>query len=224
VKTGKGFHSNDARVVVVNRGEQILPAAYGTDAGIVVKPTPRLLVNVALWHLYLQQEFVYVGDEGIIEPSGKTRRTGIDISARYQFNNWIYADANVNLAKPRSIDEPKGENYIPLAPSLTSTGAITWQMKKGFNGSFRYRYIKDRPAVEDNSVIAKGYTVTDLSFNYTQKRYELAIVIENLFDVEWNETQFNTESRLKNEIEPVEEIHFTPGVPLFARVKFSVLL
>jgi hypothetical protein len=35
---------------------------------------PRLIVNSALWYLYLQQEFVYVGDAGIIEPSGKTKR------------------------------------------------------------------------------------------------------------------------------------------------------
>jgi hypothetical protein len=38
---------------------------------------PRLIVNSALWYLYLQQEFVYVGDAGIIEPSGKTKRMGL---------------------------------------------------------------------------------------------------------------------------------------------------
>ncbi len=122
LKTGKGFHSNDARVVVFNRGYDILPAAYGADLGVLLKPTRNLLVNVAAWYLYLQQEFVYVGDEGVVEPSGKTKRIGIDLSARYQFNNWLFADANLNIAKPRSVEEPKGENYIPLAPTFTSTG------------------------------------------------------------------------------------------------------
>jgi hypothetical protein len=37
---------------------------------------PRLIVNSALWYLYLQQEFVYVGDAGIIEPR-KTKRMGL---------------------------------------------------------------------------------------------------------------------------------------------------
>jgi hypothetical protein len=32
-----------------------------TDVGTIWKPFPRL-VNSALWYLYLQQEFVYVGD------------------------------------------------------------------------------------------------------------------------------------------------------------------
>jgi outer membrane receptor protein involved in Fe transport len=95
-------------------------------------------------------------------------------------------------------------------------------MQNGFNGSIRYRYIKDRPANEDNSVVAKGYTVADLSMNYTQKKFEVGMAIENLFNVKWNETQFDTESRLKNEPAPVSEIHFTPGVPFFARMKLAV--
>jgi outer membrane cobalamin receptor len=222
LKTGKGFHSNDARVVVFNQGHDILPAAYGADLGVLLKPTRNLLVNVAVWYLYLQQEFVYVGDEGVVEPSGKTRRIGIDLSARYQFNNWLFADVNANLAKPRSADAPKGENYIPLAPNFTSTGGLNWQLKNGLNGSLRYRFMNDRAANEDNSVVAKGYTVTDLSINYTKKKYEVGLAIENLFNVKWNETQFDTESRLKDEPDPISEIHFTPGTPFFARMKLAV--
>lgn len=221
-KAGKGFHSNDARVVVFNRGKKILPAAYGADLGILWKPSQKFLINAAAWYLYLQQEFVYVGDEGIVEPSGKTRRIGLDFSGRYQFNKWLFADVNVNMAKPRSIEDPKGENYIPLAPGFTSTGGLSWQMQNGFNGSLRYRHLRDRAANENKSAIAEGYTVTDLSFNYTKKKYEVGLSIENLFNVKWNETQFNTESRLKNEPTAVEEIHFTPGVPFFARFKLAV--
>jgi outer membrane cobalamin receptor len=222
LKTGKGFHSNDARVVVFNRGYDILPAAYGADLGMLLKPTRNLLVNVAAWYLYLQQEFVYVGDEGVVEPSGKTRRIGIDLSARYQVNNWLFADVNANLAKPRSAANPKGENYIPLAPTFTSTGGLSWQLKNGINGSLRYRFMGDRAANEDNSVVAKGYTVTDLSVSYTKKKYEIGLAMENLFHVKWNETQFNTESRLKDEPDLVSEIHFTPGTPFFARMKLAV--
>jgi outer membrane cobalamin receptor len=222
LKMGKGFHSNDARVVVFNRGYDILPAAYGADLGVLLKPTRNLLVNVAAWYLYLQQEFVYVGDEGVVEPSGKTRRIGIDLSARYQVNNWLFADVNANLAQPRSAEDPKGENYIPLAPTFTSTGGVNWQLKNGINGSLRYRYMSDRAANADNSVVAKGYTVTDLSLSYTKKKYEVGLAIENLFHVKWNETQFNTESRLKDEPDPVSEIHFTPGTPFFARMKLAV--
>src|SRR5438067_1237288 len=39
IKAGKGFHSNDACVVIANQGYEILPAAYGADLGITLKPT-----------------------------------------------------------------------------------------------------------------------------------------------------------------------------------------
>ena len=160
VKGGKGFHSNDARVVIANDGKQILPAAYGADLGIILKPTKNLYLNVAAWYLYLDQEFVYVGDNGIVEPSGKTHRQGIDVIARYQFTKNLFANANINFTKPRAIGEPKGADYIPLAPTTTSTGGLYYKAKQGFNGGLNYRYITNRPANEDNSVVAKGYFLT----------------------------------------------------------------
>jgi outer membrane cobalamin receptor len=222
VKAGKGFHSNDTRVVIANKGQDILPAAYGGDIGFIVKPNSKLLLNVAAWYLYLDQEFVYVGDDGNIEPSGKSRREGIDVIARYQLSNHLFANLNLNFTKPRSIDAPKGQNYIPLAPTASSTGGVFYKVKYGFNGSLTYRYIKNRPANEDNSIVAKGYFIADASLNYTQRKYEIGLAFENIFNTRWNEAQFATESRLLNEPAPVTELNFTPGTPFFTRIKFAV--
>jgi outer membrane cobalamin receptor len=222
VKAGKGFHSNDTRVVVANNGYQILPAAYAADLGFIFKPNNRLLLNVAAWYLYLQQEFVYVGDDGNIEPSGKTRRRGIDIIARYQFIDHLFANLNVNITDPKTIGEPKGQNYIPLAPTFTSTGGIFYKANQGFNGGINYRYIKDRPANEDNSIIAKGYFVVDASVNYSTRKYEIGLAFENLLNTKWNEAQFATTSRLKAEPFAVTDLNYTPGIPFFVRVKFAV--
>ena len=87
----------------------------------------------------------------------------------------------------------------------------------GFYGGLRARYLADRPANEDNSIVAIGYFVTDFNLGYQWKRFDLGITIENLFNVEWNETQFATESRLFDELQSVEEIHFTPGTPFFIK-------
>lgn len=221
VKGGKGFHSNDSRVVVENKGNEILPAAYGTDVGIILKPTDKFLLNIAAWYLYLQQEFVYVGDAGIVEPSGKTRRQGIDVIARYQFTKNIFANVNYNFTKATAIGEPKDADNIPLAPNSTSTGGLFYKAQKGFNGGLSYRYIKDRPANENNSIVAEGYFLLDASVNYTRPKYEIGVAIENMFNIEWNEAQFATESRLMNEANPVEELHYTPGTPFYARVKIA---
>ncbi len=222
LKTGIGFHSNDTRVVVANSGEDILPAAYGADLGGIYKLTDNLIFNTALWALFLEQEFVYVGDAGIVEPSGKTRRLGVDFGLRYEALDWLYFYGDINYTYARSTEEPKGEDYIPLAPDLTSTGGIAVENISNFSGGITYRYLKDRAANEDNSIVAEGYVVADFNINYTFRNIVFGIAIENLFDTEWNETQFATESRLFNEPEAVEEIHFTPGTPFFLRGKVTV--
>lgn len=221
VRSGFGFHSNDARIVEGQQARDALPRAFGTDVGIQTKITDKLLLNAAVWQLNLEQEFVYVGDAGVIEPSGESLRQGVDLSLRYQLTSWLFADADVNLTKPRAVGEPEGENYIPLAPTFTSIGGLSWKMKNGMNGSLRYRYIKDRAANEDNSVVAEGYFLSDFVLNYTKKKYEVGLSIENLFNAEWNEAQFDTESRLFDEPAPVSEIHYTPGIPFFAKMRLT---
>ena len=222
LKTGLGFHSNDARVVTANEGQEILPKAYGLDLGTIIKPTDKMVLNATLWALLLDQEFVYVGDAGIVEPSGKTRRLGVEVGGRYQILDWLYLYSDVNYTYARSTEEPEGEDYIPLAPDFTAVGGLSMSDLGNFSGNLNYRYLGDRAANEDNSIVAEGYFVTDLNLNYEIKNWTIGLIVENLFDTEWNETQFATESRLFNEIASVEEIHFTPGTPFYLRGKVSV--
>ena len=218
---GKGFHSNDTRVAVLENGKKVLPPALGTDFGGIFKIGKKLILQSAVWYLWLDQEFVYFGDEAMVEEGGKTERMGIDITARYEiYKNW-FADFNLSLAKPRSLGISSDENLILLAPKLVSTGGITYRKETGFNGSLRYRLMGDRPANEENSVVAKGYFVWDGTLNYTSKNWELGISFQNIFNVKWKETQFDTESRLYNETSPVSEIHFTPGTPFFSKLSFT---
>jgi hypothetical protein len=224
VKLGKGFHSNDARVVIANQGYEILPAAYGADFGVNWKPAPRLFINTAVWYLFLKQEFTYGADFGdeSVEPGGRTIRDGIDFSARYQVNDWLYANANIDLARPRDLDAPKGQDYLPLAPTFTSTAGLSYRFKNGLNGGISYRYLHNRAANEDYSLTAFGYFITDLTANYTRSKYEIGLGIENLLNQKWNEAQFEYVSRLKYEAAPVDEVSNTPGVPFFARLKLTV--
>lgn len=216
LKTGKGFHSNDARVVVAERGKSILPAAYGADFGILWKPIPSIMLNATVWYLWMQQEFVYVGDDAVVEPSGKSRRNGLDFGLRWEFLDKWYFQADYTYSHARSIGEPEGENYIPLAPVHTFVTGLNYQWK-GMTASLRCRYLGDRPASEDYSITAKGYFVADLNASYTYKRFTFGAMIENLFNTEWDEAQFATETRLQGEPNPISELHFTPGTPFNAR-------
>lgn len=227
LKTGKGFHSNDVRVVIAQQGKQILPSAYGVDVGFNWKPAPKLFINTVLWYLFLQSEFTYGSDlidqpGGPMEPSGRTVRYGIDFSGRYQITDWLYAGVNLNYAHPRSIDDPKGQNYLPLAPTFTSTGELNFKFKNGLNGGISYRYMHNRAGNEDYTLTCKGYFVTDLAMNYTKKKYEIGLSIENIFNIKWDEIQREYTSQFKGEAAPVDQMSYIPGVPFFPKLKFTV--
>ncbi|MCW3122255.1 MAG: TonB-dependent receptor [Flavipsychrobacter sp.] len=228
---GTGFHTNDTRTLVLGKqlGSDVIidhsiPAAHSHDLGLIIKPNSKLLLSGAVWMMDMQQEFGYSGDAAVVDTSGRTRRYGVDISARYELLKWLYLDVDVNYAHGRAIDQPKGQNYIPLAPSLTSIGGVTFKMNKNTTASLRYRHISDRPANDDNTLTALGYTVFDAVINYSRPHYELGMQIQNLFNTQWNEAQFATETRLRytnGMLEPkaATDVCYTPGIPFF--LKFS---
>jgi outer membrane receptor protein involved in Fe transport len=228
LQSGGGFHSNDTRVIAADVGisasnKPILPRAIGTEIGANIKPLPHLLLTTSLWQLHLEQEFVYVGDAGVVEPGGRTLRRGIDLSARWQATDWLFFDFDANYTNPLNIDAPEGANFIPLAPVRTSIGGF--QIEKGaLKGNLRYRYVGDRAANEDYSLTAEGYFLLDAMLAWSPKYkgkspLTFTLTAQNLMNSNWKEAQFETETRLFEEQNAVTEIHFTPGVPFF--MKFS---
>lgn len=213
LKTGMGFHSNDMRVVVQEKDAKTLPYSIGGDLGVRLHPFKSLIITPTIWYLALQQEFVYVGDDAVVEPSGKSRRFGADLGIRFQPLENLYLNADINYSHARFVDEKKGEDYVPLAPVITSTGSVNWDFLNGFSLGLQYRYLGDRPAVEDNSLRTKAYFVNDLVLSYNRAKWGANLQINNLFNVKWNEAQFATETQLKNEAEPITDITYTPGIP-----------
>ncbi|WP_288879930.1 TonB-dependent receptor [Pedobacter panaciterrae] len=217
---GKGFNTNDVRSVVAQSRPGGIPSAYGADLGIILKASAKIIVSSTLWYSYLQQEFVYGGDGGTIDFSGRTQRLGADLALRFQPLTAVYLDVDINLARGKSLDDEHGKDYIPLAPRLSSTGGITYLTKRGISGSIRYRYVSKRPANEDYSLIADGYLVNDLVLAYSKKRYGIGININNLFNVRWKESQFVEETRLQG-MQPREGITFTPGTRFYASCQLT---
>jgi hypothetical protein len=253
---GSGFHSNDARNIIIDRrvadlargyqrqglGEaeieqrlveqnfdpehrstKTLPRALGGELGLRARPASALNVALAAWLLDLEREFVYVGDGGFTELSGRSRRYGVDVEARLGLRSWLSADVDLSLSRGVLRDEPANADAIPLAPRLTSTGGLTALHPRGYEGSLRYVHVGDRPANEEGSVTAHGYTLFNLLGTYQVGRFRFNMMVENLLDTDWNEAQFDTESRLPAELSPVSELHFTPGNPRNLRVGVAFL-
>ncbi len=199
-----------------------LPRAYGVELGVKPRRWSRLNLSASLWYMYLESEFVYVGDGGYAELSNPTVRLGIDLSARYRITGGLWADLDMTANKGHITGLPQGQNHIPLAPLFTLSTGLSAMKIHNFDASLRVLHVGDRPANEDNSVRAHGYTLINLGLAYHLKRWTLSLRIENLLNTAWNEAQFATESRLKGESTPVSEIHFTPGNPINAQFGIAV--
>jgi len=250
---GQGFHSNDARDVILGtrvtelstawkneglndnhidtrlsnynfdpsmRNISTLPKATAGEIGIKSRLFNKLHISLSAWYLYLNKEFVYIGDGGSTELSNPTQRLGIDAEARLSILSWLWADLDISTAHGTILNLPEGENHIPLAPTLTATGGISVVRTEGFSGSIRFRHLSDRPANEDNSIVAIGHTLFNASLAYNYKQFSFAVNGENLLNTEWNEAQFATETRLKGEASSVTDLCYTPGNP--RNFQFSV--
>ena len=209
---GRGFHSNDARLVAAGEAGRILPSAVGTELGARGN-WDRMALGVALWRLDLSSELVYVGDEGTTESSGRTRRVGIEADARARIAPWLWADADVSLSRGRFVDEPVEESRIPLAPRVTASAGLTARNGDHASAALRWRAVGGRPADERGEIIARGHSLLELSATRRVGAFQLTVAVDNLLDAEWNEAQFATTSRLRGEPREVTELHFTPGSP-----------
>ncbi len=220
-KSGFGFHSNDARAAISGSLQNTLARAFGNEIGATFKPTDKIIINLAFWTLALQSELIYVGDEGIVEVAGRTRRLGMDLAFRFELTHCLFLDADLNINRGKLADEPTNANRIPLAPTLTSIGGISYKKPNGLSASVRYRFMGDRAAIEDNSIIADGYFLMDALIKYKYKNYQVGLSAENILNSTWREAQFANESRLREETVSVNEIHFTAGTPFFAKLNIG---
>ena len=222
---GEGFHSNDARGAVRDVDPTDLAVkARGGEVGVRTRLFDRLDAALALWLLDLDSELVFVGDEGTTEASGRSRRTGLELEVRYAILDWLFLDADYTHTRARFRDEPDGADFVPLAPEWTVSSGLSVRRDDWF-GSLRVRSISARPANEDDSLTAAGYTIWDLQIGRVWrlspdwlggrvKSLTLELDVQNLFDQDYREAQFATDSRLAGEPVVVSDVSYVPGYPI----------
>jgi hypothetical protein len=98
------------------------------------------------------------------------------------------------------------------------SGGVSIHDRRGFL-SLRTRGIADRPGNADGSLVAEGFLVFDVIAGRKLGSFELELAIANLLDTPWREAQFAEESRITPAGETLEQMHYTPGMPLTATLK-----
>lgn len=218
--SGAGFHSNDARAAVATGGMGALARAWGGELGARVKPTKSSRVAMDVWYLHLSSEQVWNGDAGGTESSDASQRIGLDLEGSTNLTRWLSLDANVTWAQARFVANAGNGGAVALAPRWMGSGGLTAKQGKSFV-ALRARGIADRPGNEDGTLVAEGYLLLDVIAGTERGNWGVNLTINNLLDSDWREAQFAEESRVTPLADLVEQMHFTPGIPLTATLAAS---
>jgi outer membrane receptor protein involved in Fe transport len=207
---GTGFHSNDARAVILDPTLDALARAEGYEFGIRTRPFPRLQLALTYWALNLWSELAFVGDEGTTEALGPNRRLGGEFSARVELLDWLTFNGNFTITR---ANFDNGDT-VPLSPRTTAYADLTARFPWGLSASLAVNYVGPRFLTEDRSVSGDGYTLLNFVARYRYKFLEAFLNLNNLLNQKYDEVQFFYTSRLRGEpVEGVADVHFTPGAP-----------
>ncbi len=199
---GHGFHSNDVRGVFSAQAVTPLTRAIGGEVGTRARLFDRWDLAAAGWLLDLDNETVWIGDEGTTEVSDATRRYGVELETRFDLTKWLSADLDVTFTRSQFTGQSTNGGGLALAPQQTWSGGLSARHELGpgvVRGGLRFYGIGDRPANDDGFLKAPGFTQFDLHLGYRHRWFDVALDIENLFNGVYRSAQFATTSRLRGE-------------------------
>jgi outer membrane receptor protein involved in Fe transport len=173
----------------------------------------------------------------------------VELETRLAITSWLSADVDLTATKSAFVLNRGNGDSVALAPRYTWAGGLSARHPSGLRGGFRLYGVGDRPATQDDFIVAEGFTVVDLHFGYQHRRFDVGLDIENLFDQTYKAAQFATTSRLRSEpstnapappgtcgngsrlatsthgnFAGCEDNHFTPGYPFTARIMTTLYL
>jgi hypothetical protein len=233
---GLGFHSNSGLGVVLTvdpvTGEPVSSSppfarANGAEFGVRTVAFKGLQTTATLWYLGFDSELIYVGDSGSTEEGPASRRTGIEITNYIYPHKWVNLDLDLSFSKARFVDVPEGEDFVPGSLNRVISAGVSVNPPAGVShgpfGGIRLRHFGPRPLIEDNSIESKSTSIVNGEVGYKfSEKVRLTLEGFNIFDAEVSDIDYFFESRLRDEPNPVEDIHFHAAIPRSARVALRV--
>jgi hypothetical protein len=233
---GLGFHSNSGLGVVLQvdpvtgdpaTSSPSFARSQGAEFGVRTVAVRGLQTTATLWYLDFDSELIYIGDSGSTEEGPASRRLGVEITNYIYPHPWLTLDLDLSFSRAHFLDVPQGEDFVPGALNRVVSAGIGVNppatVSSGPFGSVRLRHFGPRPLVEDNSVESRQTSIVNGEIGYKFSN-QIRLLAEgfNLFDAEVSDIDYFFESRLRDEPEPVEDIHFHAAIPRSFRVALQV--
>ena len=226
VNFGRGFHSNDARGVVLGTDSAArataVARALGAELGVRSRPVPQLELSGALWTLLLDSELTLDADAGSIEPGPATRRYGIELAARYRPVTRVLFDAELALTHARYREEQPNGQFLPNSLPRVAALGVTLNGDTGCFGAAQLRYLGAAPITQDGTVRTHSSLRVSLQGGYHfGPQLTATVSIYNLFNRPDDDIAYYYASQLRTESAPVDDIHFHPAEPRQVRASLS---
>jgi hypothetical protein len=234
---GFDYHSNDGRGTVENwdvttqNGGPVTSAvspvtplvqSRGAEVGVRCESIPNLRSTAACWLLDIDSELVFDGDTGTTDPSGPSRRIGIEWANDWRPFSWMTLDADFSTSQARFMDDPVGANYVPEAVSDVISAGLSVRVPEGFQWGTRLRYFGPRYLVEDGSEQSPPTLLVNASAEYTRGDASLDLEAFNLFNAQADDITYYYPTRLKGEAAPLNDFMFHPVEPFSLRLSLRL--
>ncbi len=197
---GFGFHSNDVRGATssVNPADgspadklDLFARAKGAELGLRHAPLPGWTTSVSLWRISLASELVFVGDEGVTEARGASRRHGLEWSNSITPATGVIVDADLALSKAHFKAPSNGGTHVPNAIPVTASLGVSVDRGGMWFGGLRTRYIGAYALEETASEKSRPVLTSNLKLGYRLTRHwQLALDLLNLFDRRANDIEY----------------------------------
>ena len=230
VSIGQGFHSNDARGTTIQvdptTGDVVdsvdpLVDTLGYEIGLRGFVTDKLNASVALWHLDVDSELLFVGDEGTTEDTGvSSQREGIETTIYYAFNDAWVLDLEYAYTHARLDNAIDGSFNISGALESVFSAGLNAKLNNNITGQLRVRHFDEYPL--DGGETADASTLVNLRMGYrVNERLNLTLDVLNLLDSDDHDVEYYYASQLSTETSPVDDHHYHVFEPRTVRLYAS---
>ena len=230
LSAGRGFHSNDARgtTITVDPTDGATPIArvtplvraLGAEAGVRTAAVPTLSLAATVWTLALDSELTLESDASAIEPSGATRRYGVELSATYRPRNaGVTLDADLAWTHARYTTPQAEGQYLPNSLEQVVSVGLTLDRGETWFGGARIRYVGAAPVTQDDTIRSRASLQVSAELGYRMTPACTATLsVFNLLNQRADDIEYYYASRLRGEPVPLSDIHFHPTEARSVRV------
>ncbi|MFC6440368.1 TonB-dependent receptor [Bowmanella sp. JS7-9] len=228
INAGQSFHSNDARGATISvdpiSGDDadkvdLLVRGETAELGIRYFDSRKMNLSATLWALQLDSELLYVGDAGSTEPGRASTRYGVELSGYFW---WDKLSADIEIALSHSAFEAGDETgrHIPGAVDRVIALGGQYQFSDNLSANVRLRHIGPRMLTETGDVQSGSLSVVNAGVRWRQQGWTLDLSVLNALNSRDHDIDYFYASRVVNEANEVEDVHFHPIEP--RTLRFSV--